>query len=336
LRSKKWWWNLFSNALNLAVVAAWQLHRELHKDSSTALSHLDFRRDVTTHLLRAKPRLTIRTGRRAHPPETLRITEGHYLEPISQGRCRIDSATSDSSSQLITRSSTYMLDRACLITSSHSSGFRFVCALITFAARFGSVSRHSLSETLPYFDDPSNITRYFNSPSCALRGVAGTKFCKSVRYGWSPFLLIHFRCTPQSLRFYARPTSDCPVIRFHRVFTIAPPSTVKRHMLTCGKLSTHRDLRSILFLGDFLTDKSTVKVETYQNMDMHPVLLISAVVLGVSSLSPAGMQGCHVFPYESFFCGAVKQAVHYHSFSFNAMCYCLYCLEAYSLPDDEC
>ncbi|KRX61724.1 hypothetical protein T09_6726 [Trichinella sp. T9] len=43
------------------------------------------------------------------------------------------------------------------------------------------------------------------------------------------------------------------------------------------------------------------------------------------------MQVCYVFPYES----AVKQAVHYHSFSFNAMCYCLYCLEAYSLPDDE-
>ncbi|KRY17652.1 PiggyBac transposable element-derived protein 2 [Trichinella patagoniensis] len=89
LRSKKWWWNLFSNALKLAVVAACRLHRELHQDSSTALSHLDFRRDVTTHLLRAKPRLTIRTGRRAYPPETLRITEGHYLEPISQGRCRV-------------------------------------------------------------------------------------------------------------------------------------------------------------------------------------------------------------------------------------------------------
>ncbi|KRZ45896.1 PiggyBac transposable element-derived protein 3 [Trichinella pseudospiralis] len=67
----------------------WQLHRELHQDSSTARSHLDFRRDVTTHLLRAKPRLTIRTGRRAHPPETLQITEGHYLESISQGRCRV-------------------------------------------------------------------------------------------------------------------------------------------------------------------------------------------------------------------------------------------------------
>ncbi|KRY08585.1 hypothetical protein T12_9365 [Trichinella patagoniensis] len=33
LRSKKFWWNLFSNALNLAVVAAWRLHRELHQES---------------------------------------------------------------------------------------------------------------------------------------------------------------------------------------------------------------------------------------------------------------------------------------------------------------
>ncbi|KRZ69731.1 hypothetical protein T08_12275 [Trichinella sp. T8] len=42
--------------------------------SSTAVSHLDFRKDITTHFLRAKPQLTIQTGRRAHPPETLRIT----------------------------------------------------------------------------------------------------------------------------------------------------------------------------------------------------------------------------------------------------------------------
>ncbi|KRX51928.1 PiggyBac transposable element-derived protein 3 [Trichinella sp. T9] len=51
LRSKKWWFNLVSNALKLAVVAALRLQRELHQDSSTALSHLDFRKDVTRHLL---------------------------------------------------------------------------------------------------------------------------------------------------------------------------------------------------------------------------------------------------------------------------------------------
>ncbi|KRZ02335.1 PiggyBac transposable element-derived protein 1 [Trichinella zimbabwensis] len=62
LRSKKWWWNLFSNALNVAVVAAWRLHSELHQGSSTA---------------------PIRSGPRAHPPATLRTTRGHFLEPIS-------------------------------------------------------------------------------------------------------------------------------------------------------------------------------------------------------------------------------------------------------------
>ncbi|KFM75498.1 PiggyBac transposable element-derived protein 3, partial [Stegodyphus mimosarum] len=30
-RSKKWYWNLFSNALNMAVVAGWILHSHLHK-----------------------------------------------------------------------------------------------------------------------------------------------------------------------------------------------------------------------------------------------------------------------------------------------------------------
>ncbi|KAJ4446621.1 hypothetical protein ANN_13318 [Periplaneta americana] len=34
LRSKKWWWNLFANAVNTAVVGAWQLHRELHGKTS--------------------------------------------------------------------------------------------------------------------------------------------------------------------------------------------------------------------------------------------------------------------------------------------------------------
>ena len=29
LRSKKWWWCLFSNFLNMSVVAAWRLHKEI-------------------------------------------------------------------------------------------------------------------------------------------------------------------------------------------------------------------------------------------------------------------------------------------------------------------
>lgn len=40
LRNKKWWWNIFANFLNMAVVAAWRLHRDLKGD----MPHLPFRR----------------------------------------------------------------------------------------------------------------------------------------------------------------------------------------------------------------------------------------------------------------------------------------------------
>ena len=38
LRNKKWWWNIFANFLNMAVVAAWRLHRSLKGE----MSHLNF------------------------------------------------------------------------------------------------------------------------------------------------------------------------------------------------------------------------------------------------------------------------------------------------------
>lgn len=46
LRSKKWWWNLFSNGQNMAVVAGWLLHCELHKGTDATMTHIAFRRDV--------------------------------------------------------------------------------------------------------------------------------------------------------------------------------------------------------------------------------------------------------------------------------------------------
>jgi hypothetical protein len=62
LQSKKWWWNLFANALNMAVVSAWQLHRELH--GKTSKGHLEFRREVTMALLRTQSRVGSRPGPR--------------------------------------------------------------------------------------------------------------------------------------------------------------------------------------------------------------------------------------------------------------------------------
>ncbi|KRZ85891.1 hypothetical protein T08_10244 [Trichinella sp. T8] len=48
---KKWWWNLFSHALNMAVVAAWKLHMELHTAPSNQLPYSELRREITIHLL---------------------------------------------------------------------------------------------------------------------------------------------------------------------------------------------------------------------------------------------------------------------------------------------
>ena len=50
LRSKKWWWPLFANALNIAVVAAFKIHQKVCVDQ---LSHLDFRIEVAEVMVRA-------------------------------------------------------------------------------------------------------------------------------------------------------------------------------------------------------------------------------------------------------------------------------------------
>ena len=50
LRSKKWWWPLFSNALNIAVVAVFKIHKKTCVDQ---LSRLDFRIEVAEVMVRA-------------------------------------------------------------------------------------------------------------------------------------------------------------------------------------------------------------------------------------------------------------------------------------------
>src|ERR1700761_927966 len=58
LRSKKWWWNLFSNGLNMAVVAAYPFYQYLHPDE--VITHLSFRRTVTMSLLKSQaPRVRL-------------------------------------------------------------------------------------------------------------------------------------------------------------------------------------------------------------------------------------------------------------------------------------
>lgn len=89
LRCRKWWWALFSNGLNMAVVTAWLLHCELHKGTAATMTHLEFRRDVVRELLAMKEKLKVRPGPRAHPSIRARTTSGHYLSCTTQGRCAL-------------------------------------------------------------------------------------------------------------------------------------------------------------------------------------------------------------------------------------------------------
>ena len=86
LRSKKWWWNLFSNGLNMAVVAAYCFYKYLHPQE--AITHLNFRRTIAVSLLKAQPH-RLRLGGPTMPTVSTVRYDGvnHYLESCTQGRC---------------------------------------------------------------------------------------------------------------------------------------------------------------------------------------------------------------------------------------------------------
>jgi DNA excision repair protein ERCC-6 len=86
LRSKKWWWNLFSNGLNMALVASWRLHCEIH-EKSQQLSHLEFLRSVTQVLLQLNDKISPKPGPKAKLSMEVRISDDHYLISTTQGRC---------------------------------------------------------------------------------------------------------------------------------------------------------------------------------------------------------------------------------------------------------
>ena len=85
LRSKKWYWNLFSNALNVAIVAAYRISQEAYKDQR--YTHLKYRRDLAAALLGGV--LRCRSGGPTFTPcLELKLQSGHFQEPADfQGRC---------------------------------------------------------------------------------------------------------------------------------------------------------------------------------------------------------------------------------------------------------
>lgn len=87
-RSKKWWWPLFINSLNLMVVAAWRVHVTVGGQHD----QLSFRRHVVRMLLHSGGTAAgAQTGPGAKPLDEVR-TDGvqHHLVPTGkQSRCRL-------------------------------------------------------------------------------------------------------------------------------------------------------------------------------------------------------------------------------------------------------
>ena len=83
LRSKKWWWPLFSNALNIAVVAAFKIHKKACVDQLSHLSHAE----VMVRANHEAQRVRL-DGPTASVPGQIRLDGvNHTLVPTSQGRC---------------------------------------------------------------------------------------------------------------------------------------------------------------------------------------------------------------------------------------------------------
>ncbi|MEL7308752.1 MAG: hypothetical protein AAGK05_13345, partial [Pseudomonadota bacterium] len=69
LRSRKWWWPLFSQVLNTSIVAAWKVHCAL---SEKAMSHLEFRRSIVLCLLK-EVKVAASAGRHVPLPSAVSI-----------------------------------------------------------------------------------------------------------------------------------------------------------------------------------------------------------------------------------------------------------------------
>nr|CAH7746456.1 unnamed protein product [Callosobruchus chinensis] len=86
VRGKRWWWVLFTNAINMAVVNAWRLYQLC---SEEPMGLLQFQRDIVLHYLVGKDKSQFRNRPPGYVPATVRkVNNGHYPEKMQvQLRC---------------------------------------------------------------------------------------------------------------------------------------------------------------------------------------------------------------------------------------------------------
>ena len=98
LCSKKWWWRLFANFLNMSVVAGWRIHKFV----GGTLSHLEFRRQIVRTLLGKVSDKAARPGPSRMPVDSIRLSGTlHVCIPAGkQGRCKQCKSNTRSKCQL--------------------------------------------------------------------------------------------------------------------------------------------------------------------------------------------------------------------------------------------
>ena len=83
IRGKKWYWPLFTNALNVTVVAAWPIHCKI---AESPMSHLA----ICLLKMTMVSRLQVGGGPRVNLPDDVRFDgEDHEKVAASQGRCKV-------------------------------------------------------------------------------------------------------------------------------------------------------------------------------------------------------------------------------------------------------
>ena len=93
IRGKKWWWPLFTNCLNISVVAAWKMFTYLHNIPGNPLvTHLEFKRTIVMcliTLMKMVANWSPHPGGRSvgFPADVRRDGMGHENAHTSQGRC---------------------------------------------------------------------------------------------------------------------------------------------------------------------------------------------------------------------------------------------------------
>ena len=87
LRNKKWWWCIFANFLNMSVVTAWRLHKEI----GGTINHLQFGREIVRTLLGRVPDKSCRPGPSRMPVDSVRFSGSVHIcvSAGKQGRCKL-------------------------------------------------------------------------------------------------------------------------------------------------------------------------------------------------------------------------------------------------------